>query len=81
MARVNDNKLIEIGFIQDPLVKEENLNFQVYSFAKDDSYISVVNEFTSGNVFKKQFTSINDREMPKNYSSEDLQLLIKAMFN
>ncbi len=74
------SSLEKIGFTKDNPVEYENLKYQCCDIKKNESYISVINEYDSDGHVAKQIIELNDRTLKgKEPTIETLKSLIQIL--
>jgi hypothetical protein len=74
------SSLEKIGFTRNKMVVDEDLKYQSCDITKNESYISVVNEYDSKGHIGLQIIEMNDRTLKgKEPTIETLKLLIEIL--
>jgi hypothetical protein len=63
--------LEKIGFKRDEIQVYENFKFQCCNITKNESYLSVINEYDSNGHVEKQIIELNDRTLKGNEPTID----------
>ncbi len=74
------SSLEKIGFTRNKMVVDEDLKYQSCDITRNESYISVINEYDSSGHVKEQIIEMNDRTLlGKEPTIDTLKLLIEII--
>lgn len=76
---ITPEKLIEIGLKESGPTIDQSLTYMSYDFSSNGSYIGIVNILDKKGIVKKQIISINDREIPKALSLNEVKNFISLI--